>query len=496
MLEVKRKARRSHHCSRWWLVLGAAMLALGIGILPRMLPDEATLPEDPADPSGVLVMCESSQISSMTITHRNGDTWSAVQSAEGTLTLTDDPTCQVSASKAAALLKAASSLTYQEVLAEDASAYDLADFGLENPLLTLRVTYADGSSQTIHIGNLLALDESNAYYMTAQGDSRLFAMDKGSAEELMVERAALHTVTQPTLHKARFDRITLTDGQGQVTAQWSLQGSIGGNAQDRWLLTAPVQYPADGESISTLQDNLVNLRLGAYVGEATPENLTVFGFDTPRLVLILHQAAGSIGTTGTDGIYSVTDWPEDTFTLTVGGSKNDMVDYVCVDNGIYLSNHFTLEVLLDMDPISTLSRYVVPVALGNLSSLTIRTGEEELHYQLTRTEQVADNNELLTDASGNVVYDITCTCNGSSIPYGSFESAYNDLLKVTVSGSLPPAWQDTGSPHTTFIFQAVTGESYTLSLSPFDPLHDAVTLDGHALFYLIRSGMTFDVEQS
>lgn len=497
MLDVKRKKRRSFRHGRVWLALGAVVLALGVGGAAVLTNQPTPLEEEEThdtSTSGTLTSYEVSQVSRLAITQRNGDSWAMLQSDNGSLTLEDDPDYEISTAKADDVLEVARSLTYQEVLTEDVSAYSLADFGLETPLLTLDVTYTDGAHWVMHLGDALSLEDNNAYYMLVEGDSRLFALDKGTAEALMVERASLHPVEQPILHKARFDRITLTDGTGSILADWALQGDIGTNAQDRWLLIAPIQYPADGESISSLQDNLVNLRLGAYVGEATPENLTAYGFDSPSMTIVIHQAAGSIGSTGTDGVYTVTDWPESSFSLTIGGAKSDMVDYMLVEDSIYVTSHFTLKVFLDIEPISTISRYTVPVALGNLESLTIRQGEAEDVYTVTRTEQVAENNELVTDSEGNVAYDISCDCNGRSVAYQSFESAYNNLLKVTVSGFLPTGWQAEEEPHTTFVFQAVTGESYTLELTRFDALHDAVLLDGNAVFYLIKNGMSFTVK--
>lgn len=496
MLEVKKKQRRSLRHGRLWLLLCALALVLCVGVGLLLVPPQESVEEHKHDTSGVLAEYGAEQVQRLAISLREGDSWAAVRSAEGVLTLEDAPDYAVSASKAAALLAAAGRISYQAVLAEDPADYAgrLADFGLEDPRILLDVTYADGSRWVVRIGDQFTQDDGIAYYMLVEGDDRLFALDKGSAEELMVERALLHPVIQPTLHKSRFDRITLADGQGNVLADWALQGEIGGNAMDRWLLTAPVRYPVDGEAMDTLQDNLLNLRLGAYVGAATPENLAEFGFDQPRLVLTVHQAAGSIGTTGADGVYAVTEWPEDTFTLTIGGAKSDVVDCVRVGEEIYLTSHFTLEVFLDMDPASTLSRYIVPVALGNLKSLMIRTAAGEAVYELIRTEQVAENNELVTDSEGHVLYDVTCTLNGTEIGYASFESAYNELLKATVSGNLPEGWTAADEPHTTYLFEAVTGERYTLELTKFDAMHDAVLLDGHGLFYLIRDGLAFDVK--
>ncbi len=497
MLDVSKKKKRTVKHGRLWLVLTAAALAVAVGVGAHVLNQpEEILPEEEHITSGTLAAYEKAQVQRLAITLRSGESWAAVQSEAGSLTLEDDPDYQVSASMAQRLLSAASAVSYQEVLTEDPTEYmdRLGDFGLDTPRVVAEITYADGSHWVLHIGNTLSLQETNAYYMTVEGDGRLFSLDKGTAEDLMTERALLHPVTQPTLHKARFDRITFADGRGDTLAEWQLQGDIGGNALDRWLLTTPAKYPADGESMSSLLENLENLRLGAYVGEATAENLAACGFEEPRFVLTIHQAAGSIGTTGTDGVYAVTDWPEDTFTLTIGGAKSDMVDYVLVGESIYITSHFTLEVFMDMDAASTLSRYTVPVALGNLKRLTIRTAEGENTYTVTRTEQVAANNELVTDSEGSVVYDITCDLNGREIAYAAFESAYNELLKVTVSGTLPKGWQAEEAPHAAYVFEASTGESYTLELVKFDALHDAVVLEGNALFYLIRDGMKFEVK--
>ena len=55
------------------------------------------------------------------------------------------------------------------------------------------------------------------------------------AAELLVSRESLREVLQPTLHKARIDRLTLTNGDGSIRAQWTLQGSIAASDAQRKL---------------------------------------------------------------------------------------------------------------------------------------------------------------------------------------------------------------------------------------------------------------------
>lgn len=493
MQEVQKRKKRGF--DRRWLIAAAAAVLCAVwglyALLARPAPVEVRKVQRT---DGLLTSYAADDVARVSITLRKGSSFAALQREAGVLTLEEDPGYRLSGVEGM-LLSALCSVHYEDVLTdcEEDYALRLEEFGLDQPRIVASVTYADGVQCTLRIGDPWAHENNAYYYMTVDGDPRLFSIDRGTVDMLNVHRDDLHPVTQPVVHKARMDRITLSGPDG-VRCRWSLQGEIGSDAKDRWLLTDPVVYQADGTAMSSLQDNLVNLRLGRYVGDATPDNLAAFGFDQPRLVLEVHHAEGSIGTVNNAGVYDVTDWPEDTFTLTVGGAKNEVLDYVLVDGCIYTSNHFSLNVLMTMDPTSTLTRYPVQTALGNLRRLTVEQDGATRVYTITRTEQVAENNELVTDAQGQVLLDLTCEVNGQPMPYSVFEAEYQQLLTVTVSGRLPAGWTPTAPPHTVFTFEDVLGRVHTVALSDFDPLHDAVTVDGSTAFYLIDGGMTFHAE--
>lgn len=495
MQPVEKKQPRSLRHGRLWLLLGVVVLLAGtIAACILLNQPEEPLPVRTME-GGQLYACDTADVMGLRITLRSGESWEMTRQEDGSFAVDGEAGYQIEAQTLNSLLGAVATVTYEDVLTEDWSAYEehMADFGLETPRIVAEVAYRDGTALTMRIGDSYALEESGWCYMLIDGDSRLFALDTGTADSLAVSKASLHPVAQPVLHKARFDRIIFTD-EGGAQTRWELQGDIGTDAEDRWMLVSPMAYPADGEQMSNLRTNLANLRLGAYVGEATADNLTACGFDTPRFRMEIHMAAGSIGTTDDNGVYSVTDWPEETFTLTVGGAKNDSVDYVLVGEEIYLTSHYSLATFMNMDPVSTLTRYTVPVALGNLAEMTVTNAGSTQTYALARTEQVQENNELVYNADGNIVYDRACTLDGREIPFASFEAAYNSLLMVTVSGLLPEGWTAEVEPHTVFTFTQYDGTTHTVTLTDFDVFHDAVTLDGMSLFYLIKCGMTFSVE--
>lgn len=484
--------------ARWiYLVLALVLLAGAAGAYLLLQREEEPLPEmEDAITYGELFVHEEKDVQRVALTLRSGESWAMARQVDGTFLLEGETDWRVSDARAAQLLRLTAVISYDDILTGDASAYaeHMADFGLVQPLV-VTVDYADGQQVTMRIGAASGMTDETWYYMTVDGDPHLFAVDKGTAEGLSVERALLHPVTQPTLHKARMAEITFADGAGNLLAAWTLQGEItDSDAAGSWLMTAPYRYPVDAEAMDALRSNLANIRLGAYEGQATAENLSRCGFDAPQFVLTVRQAAGTTNVTGADGSISPVDWPESTFTLTVGGAKNDNVYYVQVEDGIYLTSRFSMATFMDMAPLATVSRYPVMVASTQLDSFIVDTAAGRDDYRITREPCVAANNTLLTDEEGNTVYDVTCTRNGESVPWDAFEAAYLRLETVRVSGILPEGWQMTEPAHTTYTLRTTVGAAHTIALAPFDALHDAVIVDGCALFYLIRGGMTFGME--
>ena len=48
-------------------------------------------------------------------------------------------------------------------------------------------------------------------------------------------------------------------------------------------------------------------------------------------------------------------------------------------------------------------------------------------------------------------------------------------------------------PHTVWTFTDVDGTVHTVALTRYDAMHDAVAIDGVALFYLIQGGFSLGI---
>ena len=494
MQTVRKKTRHTGEKRRLLLLAALALLA-ALGIAGLILtPEDAPVAADRADPSVQLTQYDPAEVASITIRRGEEAPWTAENTADLSLVLQGEDGFSLTPAESADLLEAARALVAEDVLIDDPAEYrdHLADFGLDAPELEARIVYTDGAEVTLRVGDK---GPDGAWrYMLMDGDDRLFAFSNGSVDALFVNRDTLRKVSQPPLHKARIDRVTLHTPAGVI--EWTLEGDIhDADAIDRWQITQPFQYPADAAAMTRLLTSVAGVHLGAYVGPATPEKLAACGFDAPRLTIDVHLAAGTIATNSASGAAEAVDYPDQTLTYVIGGEKSDLIDYVLFDGHLYTTSRFNIGMFLDYDVRATMSRYPVMVALGNLAKLTIIEPAGTAEYVLTRTERVAANNELVTDEDGSVLYDVTVTRNGEPYDYDAFAAAYNAWSLVTVSGVLPEGEYTLEEPPYRYIFTDVDGTVHEVGLTTFDALHDAVIVDGHAAFYLIKGGFTAPLPQ-
>ena len=492
MQKVERQKHRNRKRKRLTgLVLCAVLLAAGItaGILLKNRAQEEPT-EIQRHISGAITSRSAEELQSMTVTQRGRDPWKAVREEDGSLRLQpeDDAlpnTWLVDESIANRLTDAAVNLTYEDIFTENRNDWepDADDFGLKDPLVTAVFRYTDGTEITARFGDSADPDDNAYYYMTVDGDDRLYAVAAGTVEDLNTEKELLHPVQPFEIRGALLDRVTVRNGDGTIRKEWALQGKVSDqDAAENWLVTYPFVYPADYDAMKNLRDSAENLTPGIYIGNAEEEALKQCGLDEPTAVIELHMAEGSTGTVSDFGVYDVVDWEERTEILTVGASKSDMVAYVRFRDEIYTMSHFSLETFTKTDPLSTVARYTVTTPLNSLESVTVEKAESTDEYRIEKTE-------ISGDAEQTEEPQYSCLKNGEEISYDTFSAAWERLLTVTVSGRLPADWE-LKETHTKYTLRTVSGGTHTIELSDYDGIHDAVTLDGHTVFYLIKNGMT------
>lgn len=489
MQKVERKRKAYKKSGRLILLLVCLALAAGGATAAVLLGKGAVPPQTQQREAhgGSICRRELSEIRRITVTLRGKEPWTAQRGADGQLYLEDGR--QADSVLGNLIQDALANVVYEDILTEDPAVWrdHPEEFGLADPLFTAAASYTDGSTVTMHVGDACGLDDETFHYMTVDGDDRLYAVAEGTVKDLNVEKELLYPVQQPETVPALLDRITVRNGAGEITAEWRLSGKVTDpDAASAWRVTAPFVYPADEEIMDNLKENAGRLRLGTYVCAADEEALKQYGFMPAPFTLELHTAAGTTGTVTDTGVYDVRDREESTVVLPIGAARNEMTDYVLWNGQICTVNHFLTAVFTETDPFMTAARYVAVTPLESLHALETERGGETNVYSLTRETAVQTENG---DDGEESVQHTVCTKNGTEIPYETFEAAYQRLMTVTVSGRLPQNWTK-GETTEKYTFRSESGGTRTVEFSAYDAMHDAVTVDGCTLFYLIRGGMT------
>lgn len=501
MLKVQK--RKGRHGGKKLLAAAAALalIAGGTAALHLLREEKEPLPVQRTS-GGSIVSRNTEEIVRMRIQVRGREPWSASRNEEGKMTIDGTEGWYVDETLGERLEDALANIVYEDILTGNPEDYRdrLADFGLDDPVLTATAVYSDGTEITLRIGDASGIDDADFRYMTVDGDDRLYAVAGSLMQDLGIEAELLHPVEQPEIQISRIDRIRILNGDGGIRAEWRLEGSItDGDAAENWYAVirkhdraggagdpadeTGIRYSADQEQIGNLKKNAGNLMLGLYVAEAAEADPAEYGLDTPKAVIEIHMAEGSTGHITEYGAFNVASREEETLLLTIGAARNEMTDYALYRDAIYTVNHFTVAALTETDPMSTLARYPVTVPIETLSALTVerRDGAEE-EFRLTYTS-VPGESEGDPDRTVS-----SCTRNGEPYSYETFAAIYERMRVVTVSGKLPDGWEKRDT-ETRFIFQTMSGKTHVVELSPYDGMHDAVTVDGSTLFYLIRGGM-------
>ena len=440
---------------------------------------EPAPPERP-ETGGILAETEEKSIRRVTVALRGQEPWTMVRNDGGNWQVEGETDWTVDPSIADRITDALACLEYTECYTDDAGIYEahLADFGLEEPRVAVAWETEAGSRFSVRIGDPVMPEEADRYYLLAEGKTGLYGVDAGTVQDLAAEKTLLRDVPELSVRKALLDRITITDGDGKIKAEWRLQGQVTDqDAGTSWIISAPFRYPADEETIRKMKDSAGDLMLGIWVGDADAERLEACGLTKPEAVLEMHMAGGSTGTVTDSGVYDVTDWEEETVSIEIGRARDEMTVYVRIGNEIYTMTRFMLEALTEAAPLDTAARYAVLTPLNSLIRLETEKDGETHVYE--RAEETGKDGEPVT----------RWTKDGETLPEEAFEAAYSRLLTVTVSGRLPEGTEEK-EPHTKYTFRTVSGGTHTVVLSDFDGIHDAVTLDGDTLFYLIHGGMT------
>lgn len=159
----------------------------------------------------------------------------------------------------------------------------LADYGLEDPAMSLLITGSGGEETTLKIGD--ATEIANRLYVLSPDGERVVVVSNELAESIAADLNVLRNPQVFDIPIFEIEALTIQIGSagsdpasaGQQRVRIDKQG-----LQD-WQISAPVSAPADADQVERMLSQLANVQADDFQREASPE----MGLDSPRMRVTL-----------------------------------------------------------------------------------------------------------------------------------------------------------------------------------------------------------------
>ena len=352
------------------------------------------------------------------------------------------------------------------------------DFGLDPALGSVTVTYTDGEQRELFLGYETPDQEKPQRYCLVSGDDRLFSVLWADSVPLMREGVTLVDFAQPQLDASLLDRIDMT---GEIT--WSLHYTPSG-----WYMDAPFSYPLAAARTDALLDRISTMAFEACLGSADSVDLSALGLDAPALTIRFTQAASVITGETQSGETVTLPVPQTEYTLALGAETGRSGVYLSWQGKVYRASNFLLGFWKTLNPRDYWLETPVNFLINNLTRVSFTRDGAEHIYEVRLVESITENNQIATDEYGRVLYDCAVRRAGETqdMDAAAFLSWYTALASLSADGTLPADHVLSGESRGKIVLQ---NDHLTriIEFYPWDALHDAVAVDGKALFYLRKT---------
>ncbi len=369
---------------------------------------------------------------------------------------------------------------------EEKKAFDKEDFGLLAPSVKVIVHPTKGQAWSFAFGDQVPFE--NLYYFEYKEEEAVYTVEIGFFDMFNWQGNFLVAIEDLGIHRQRVDQIdfTLHEQNQRVVLKLKDEGE---DQLFYWMMESPVTYPVDPQAMDSLLTEVQSLYLGAYVAEGSEENLEKYGFKTPLVTITITQKAATLGRVGMEGVYETKDYPEEETTLVVGAVEGDYVYYGLVYGKIYLISSLNTSLIKGVHYKELLLKKPALLPLETLEEIRVMDEGEgrtaKAAYQIQKVKIESDEQAPAGDGQEEKI-EITASLDGKPIDQPTFKLGYTALAQVSAAGLLPDnySW---GKTIFALEMENEKGRVRVIELAPYDTLHEALRIDGEAIFY-IRKG--------
>jgi len=353
-----------------------------------------------------------------------------------------------------------------------------AVFGLDPARSRVTVTYGDGEQKELLVGDPAPNEDTPQRYCMLSGDPRLYTILDSDAAPLLREAAYWTSFDQPRLNGSLLDRIEIS-GEKEFSARYTPSG---------WQMEAPFAYPLAASKMDALLSSIESMAFDSYLGEETDALLREYGLASPAMTVRLVQAATVITGETVEGEQVTLPVAEKEYTLKLSRETEKSEIFALWQGGVYRASTFLMGFWQAVEPREMVLRSPVNFLVNDLSAVAFTMGDTASRYEVRMVESVTENNQIAVDEYGRTLYDCAVRRHGESrdMDAEAFLAWYTQLAALSCDGELPAGYAPTGEPRAQIILE---NEQLTrvISFYPYDALHDALSVDGTALYYVRKT---------
>jgi hypothetical protein len=476
MQPVQKKSRGKR---KPWLIfslLAIFAVALLLLFILTAKPNEAQdLPKSP-DENLTLVQKDAEDLVRIEVSPSFGEGFALVKEG-GVFVVEGSPDFPLEAREIDLMVKDLTLLVANEALGQidPFDGESMKALGLGEDAARAWATYQDGERKGFIFGAVAATEVPADYFMLER-DSRVFAVSQETRSHFDRTLNTLHPVpalnfTSDLLNEAVFK------GEGAFTL--TLKEGL-------WELSSPGRYPADETAVKAFLGNIGQMRLAVYVGEATEENLSLYGFTPAGRSVTFHLAPSAITAYDEEGTPVESRSVEaQTLTLSIG-MDIDRIGFCCLYGGsIWQVSLASMGFLRDAGWEGFHSRTPVNIPVNRLEVMQAEKGGSVNVYQISLVESILPNNALELDEAGNPLFLPEIRRNGLEMERDGFLREYLRLMALKASGNLPEGYAPNGNITARYHLSGA-GIDLEVALYPFDALHYAIKVNGRFADYVDR----------
>ena len=471
------------------VIAGAAVvvLVLAFVLMKYVFPEkEIIIEETPAPtetPINYLVHRSGDDVSGMTFHYEDGEEFvvQAKREENGSYTFTatpEDSFFGYNPSRFRSMMYTLSSITATSRIEENPK--DLSDYGLDDPQFSLTISYTDGSSTTIFVGNQTPI--LNNYYANTDQDDTVYTIG-GYLTSLMTRppHAYLAIDAFPTYEESDIYEnlvhfiLTRRDGvniEVVLDKDLNMEGNITSSA---YMMLQPFVSPCTAETIEELLDVLGTLSMEQIAGNITSaDELHEYGLDHPARLFLEDSFGNSlelvIGTTREDKAIAAIARQYDAF---MAGE----VDYLTLLE--YTETNYDW---VDLNYMNLQIRTPWVISIHNVDAVIYDFDGEVYEMLLYEYDDVT--------GSGVEVVRTCSHLNGKDVGETNTKRIYSRTLNFRQVSSLAPDTTYEEAFSTSITIRLKDGTERFMSFHKINDRQYACKLDGNVEYYIYASNLS------